>query len=110
MEQYATFEAVKTLIELQGESVNGKLDTIRLDVKRVEGKVDEIRAFDVTGSLTVSGGAATHTLTEAEMPSHTHGVSASTSGTDGTHGHTHNFACALNRLGPRTHNLGVRKQ
>jgi microcystin-dependent protein len=34
------------------------------------------------------GGVETVTLTEAQMPQHSHGVGATTSGTDGDHAHT----------------------
>lgn len=43
--EYATFDQVKTLVEMQGNIANGKLDSIRQDVCRVEGKVDDLKAF-----------------------------------------------------------------
>jgi hypothetical protein len=41
--EYATFDQVKTLVEMQGNIANGKLDSIRQDVCRVEGKVDDLK-------------------------------------------------------------------
>ncbi len=43
--EYATFDQVKTLVEMQGNIANGKLDSIRQDVCRVEDKVDDLKAF-----------------------------------------------------------------
>ena len=39
-------------------------------------------------TVDATGGVETVTLTTAQMPTHGHGVSASTSGADGEHGHT----------------------
>ena len=47
-------------------------------------------------SLSNTGGAETVTLTEAQMPTHSHNVSASTSGSDG--GHTHSVSGTANTL------------
>jgi microcystin-dependent protein len=47
-------------------------------------------------SLSNTGGAETVTLTEAQMPTHSHNVSASTSGSDG--GHTHSVSGTASTL------------
>ena len=54
------------------------------DVSIVGAKQDDtgIPKTNISGALTQSGGAATHTLTEAQMPAHTHTTNAAPGGTD----------------------------
>lgn len=66
---------------------DGTAGTIDLRDKFVIGaKQDDsgIPKTNVTGSLTQSGGEASHVLTTNEMPAHTHSININSSGTPGT--------------------------
>jgi microcystin-dependent protein len=80
------------------------------NVPNLENRVPVGRGSGTFGSLNATGGAETHTLTTAEMPSHTHtqdshnhGQDAhshsASSGSAGSHGHT----ASTNTAGAHTH-------
>jgi tetrahydromethanopterin S-methyltransferase subunit B len=68
--EYATFDQVKTLVEMQGNIANGKLDSIRQDVCRVEGKVDDLKAFVQTqgADLEICSAELEERVTVLEQP------------------------------------------
>lgn len=81
------FAAISTIHGVGNGSTTFNLPDFR-DKFIIGAKQDDsgVPKTNVTGSLTASGGAATHTLTTDEIPSHTHTVSKATQwGASGTH-------------------------
>lgn len=80
--------------DLRGRVVAGKDDMGGSSANRLTDQTDGLNG-DTLGD---TGGAETHTLTEAQMPSHTHSFSATTS-TDGAHTHSAGDAVLAGSIG-----------
>jgi len=77
-----------TIPDLRGRVIAGR------DIDNGSGTAGRLSTMGSGGTVSaVAGGAETHTLGTGEMPAHTHGTSALTSGvTDATGGHNHSVS------------------